>query len=95
MPSWNAPASLFHRLEAVLVQLAADMPIGEEAISLVLQLETTLKHLEVENFEPPGSCCSCHQDVPARGHLPTCAIARDLHAIGEWRRLFLPGENWN
>ena len=95
MPGRNDPISLVHRLEAVLVRLGADMPIWDEAISLVLRLETTLKHLEVENFEPPGSCCSCLQDVPTKGHLPNCSIAQDLLVIRDWKRTFIPGQNWN
>jgi len=95
MPGWNDPVSLIRRLEAVLVRLGAEMPIRDGAISLVLRLETTLQHLEVENLEPQGSCSSCLQDVPTHGHLPTCAIARDLQAIKDWKRLFIPGENWN
>jgi len=95
MPGWNDPTSLIHRLEAILARMGADTPIWNEAISLVLRLETTLKHLEAESFEPPGSCCSCLQDVPTKGHLPACAIGRDLQVIREWKRLFIPGENWN
>jgi len=95
MPAWNDPTSLIHRLEAVLVGLGAEMPIRDEAITLVLQLETTLNHLEVENVEAPGCCCSCRQDVPVKGHLPTCSIARDLQAIRNWKRHFIQGDNWN
>ena len=95
MPAWNDPSSLIHRLEAVLLRLVADMPIWNESVTLVLRLETTLNRLEVENLEHPGSCCSCHQDVPTKGHHPTCAIAQDLQAIRDWKRLFIPGGNWN
>jgi hypothetical protein len=95
MPGWNDPVSLIRRLEAVLLRLGADMPIRDKAISLVLRLEITLKQLEVENLDPPGSCCSCLQNVPTRGHLPNCAIARDLQAIREWKRSFIPGDYWN
>jgi hypothetical protein len=95
MPALKDPAALIHQLEAILVRLGAATPIWNEAIALVLQLETTLKHLEFENFDPPGSCCSCLQDVPTKGHLPTCDIAQDLEAIRAWKRSFIPGENWN
>jgi hypothetical protein len=62
-----------------------------EAVSLVLRLEGTLKQLETVNFEPPGSCCACLQDVSKTGHLPSCAIALDLLAIHEWKNSLAAG----
>lgn len=92
MPGWDDPASLIQRLGVVLGRLEADMPIWNETLSLVLRLESTLQHLETANFEPPGSCCDCLQDVPTSGHLPSCAIAQDLKAISDWKNGFNPGK---
>jgi len=96
MPGWNDPTSLILRLEAVLVRVEAEMPILRNTVSLVLRLEATLQRLETENFEPPGSCCACLQDVVTTGHLPSCPIALDLQAIREWKQSVAPEDvRWN
>jgi len=56
-----------------------------ETQKLLDQLEAVLVRLSYENFEPPGSCCHCLQDVDKRGHLPNCIISQALIAIEEWR----------
>jgi hypothetical protein len=84
------------RLKAVLVRLEAGMPKWQETIALLVRLEATLRHMETENFDPPGTCCGCLQDVATTGHLARCPVARDLQAILDWKRSFGPDDvNWN
>ena len=68
----------FHPLEVA-------MPTQEETEDLVEHLEVVLRRLACGNYDPPGSCCACLQDVDTRGHLPSCAIHLALIAIEEWR----------
>lgn len=61
------------------------MPTPQETEALVERLEEVLQHLAYRNYEPPGSCCACLQDVEIRGHLPSCIISMALIEIEEWR----------
>ena len=61
------------------------MPTQEQAKVLVDHLESVLKRLSYENYDPSDSCCACLQDVDARGHLPSCIISLALIEIEEWR----------
>ena len=56
-----------------------------ETEMLVDRLEAVLIWLTISNREPLGACCSCLQDVPNHGHLPSCYISQALKAIEEWR----------
>jgi hypothetical protein len=73
-----AGVELSHPIEAA-------MRTQEETEALVEHLEIVLRRLACGNYDPPGSCCACLQDVDPRGHLPSCPIHLALIAIGEWR----------
>ena len=61
------------------------MPTLEQTEALVERLEDVLRHLAYANYEPPGSCCECLQDVDTKGYLPSCPIHLALISIEEWR----------
>jgi len=62
------------------------MPDEDETNALMGRLETALRLLETEGFYPfDGCCCACCQDVPTRGHLPTCYLGQGLKDIAEWK----------
>jgi len=62
------------------------MHTKEKTEALVTQLEGVLWQLETENGELPWSCCVCFQDVPSKGHLPGCYLAKALKDIDAWRQ---------
>ena len=62
------------------------MPGKGETTALMDRLETAFRRLESEGLYPfDGSCCACCQDVPTRGHLPTCYLGQALKDIEEWK----------
>ena len=92
MLNWNDPESLAMRLEMILGHLEAEMPKLPLTISLVLRLEATLQRLGTQNFEPPGSCCGCLQNLSVVEHLPNWPIALDLQAIKMWKQTIISFE---
>jgi hypothetical protein len=75
---WVDGVESIHRLEA-------PKPTQVQTELLVERLEDVLTHLSYENYEPPGSCCACLQDMEIQGHLPSCVIHLALIEIEEWR----------
>jgi hypothetical protein len=63
----------------------APMPTQEQTEALVERLEIVLRRLAYGNFDPPGSCCACLQDVDTHGHFPSCPIHLALIEIVERR----------
>jgi hypothetical protein len=58
----------------------------DETTALMNRLETAFRRLETEGFYPfDGACCACLQDVPKRGHHPTCYLGQALKEIEEWK----------
>jgi len=53
--------------------------------ALVDHLEAALRRLEVENYEPSGSCAACLQDTITGAHMPSCYLAVALKEIEAWR----------
>jgi hypothetical protein len=73
-----------------------DMHSWNETAALLIQLESALNRLEKQNYNPPGSCCACLQDVDAEGHLPSCYLAEAIEGIAEWKRSSTPGgDHWS
>jgi len=67
-----------------------------ETAALLIQLESALRRLEKQNYNPPGSCCACLQDVEGAGHLPSCYLAKALEGIENWKRSSDPGgDHWS
>lgn len=69
MPSREETSTLLDRLETILGRLETDMPVWNEGVALLVQLESTLHRLDREEVRSRGALVSRLEAIAAQGRL--------------------------